>query len=185
MLGRIIALAAGVAVASVGVAGIASRTTSRAVPTESASQNKKMSVDSWAERGRAIAADTGSSSGGKGDVRLGRAGDSHFYADADVEGTSLRMMVDSGASIVALTRRDAEAIGIDVDRLPIAGNATTAGGVVPMRPVMLNSIDVDGVEVRHVQAAVIDADMPASLLGQSFLSKLTAVNIEGDTMTLR
>jgi aspartyl protease family protein len=140
-------------------------------------------TDSWAERGRAIAADTSSSSGG--DVRLGRAGDSHFYADAEVDGTPIRMMVDSGASIVALTRRDAEAIGIDVDRLPVGGNATTAGGVVPMRPVMLDSIEVEGVTVRNVQAAVIDADMPASLLGQSFLSKLANMTIEGDTMTLR
>lgn len=118
-------------------------------------------------------------------VRLDRAGDSHFYADADIDGTHIRMMVDSGASIVALTRRDAEAIGIDVDRLPIGGVARTAGGEVPMRSVTLDSIDIDGIEVRGVQAAVIDADMGVSLLGQSYLSKLDAVNVEGDTMTLR
>jgi aspartyl protease family protein len=118
-------------------------------------------------------------------VRLDRAGDSHFYADADIDGTHIRMMVDSGASVVALTRRDAEAIGIDVDRLPIGGVARTAGGEVPMRTVMLDSIDIDGIEVRGVQAAVIDADMGVSLLGQSYLSKLDAVNVEGDTMTLR
>src|SRR3546814_5391513 len=41
-----------------------------------------------------------------GEVRLGRSGDSHFYADTAVDGTNIRMMVDSGASIVALTRRD-------------------------------------------------------------------------------
>jgi aspartyl protease family protein len=53
-------------------------------------------------------------------------------------------MVDSGASIVALTRRDAEAIGIDVDRLPVTGTARTAGGDVPTRMVMLDSIDIEG-----------------------------------------
>ena len=95
------------------------------------------------------------------------------------------MMVDSGASVVALTRRDAEAIGIDVDGLPVAGMARTAGGDVPMRRVVLDSVDIDGIEVRRVEAAVVDADMGVSLLGQSYLAKLDAVNIEGDTMTLR
>ena len=78
-----------------------------------------------------------------------------------------------------------KAIGIDVDRLPISGTARTAGGDIPMRTVMLDSVEVDGLEVRRVQAAVIDADMGVSLLGQSYLSKLDAVNVEGDTMTLR
>ena len=120
-----------------------------------------------------------------GEVRLERDRDSHFYVDAIVNGASVRMMVDSGASIIALTRRDAEAIGIDVDSLPEAGSANTAGGVVPIRPVELNSVGVDGLTVVSVQAAVIDADMPASLLGQSFLSRLQSVQVEGDTMTLR
>ena len=95
------------------------------------------------------------------------------------------MMVDSGASMIALTRRDAEAVGIDVDRLPVGGMAQTAGGQVPMRITMLRSVEVDGIEVRGVQAAVIDADMGVSLLGQSYLVKLDKVNVEGDTMTLR
>ena len=118
-------------------------------------------------------------------MRLGRSGDSHIYADTEVDGTNIRMMVDSGASIVALTRRDAEAIGIDVDSRPIRGMPRTAGGDVPRRTVTLDSVVVEGIEVRRVPAAVIDADMGVSLLGQSFLSKLDAVNVEGDMMTLR
>ena len=120
-----------------------------------------------------------------GEVRLERDSDSHFYVTAIVNGARVRMMVDSGASIIALTRRDAEAMGIDVDGLPEAGSANTAGGVVPIRPVELNSVEIDGLTVVTVQAAVIDADMPTSLLGQSFLSRLHSVEVSGDTMTLR
>lgn len=120
-----------------------------------------------------------------GEVRLERDGDSHFYATTIINGTSVRMLVDSGASMIALTRSDAEAIGIDVDSLPEGGSANTAGGVVPIRPVELNSVGIDGLTVVGVQAAVIDADMPTSLLGQSFLSRLQSVQVEGDTMTLR
>jgi aspartyl protease family protein len=116
---------------------------------------------------------------------LSRSGDSHFYADTEIDGRNIRMMVDSGASIVALTRRDAEAIGINVDDLPVGGSANTAGGVVPMRHGHARQRRDRRDRGARVQAAVIDADMGVSLLGQSFLSKLAAVNVEGDTMTLR
>ena len=186
MLGRFLTLAAGIAVVSIGMAGVASRTADIADPPSSTDKGgddngnwttRKAKGGSWSS--------AQSESSASREVRLDRAGDSHFYADTEVDGRNVRMMVDSGASIVALTRRDAEAIGINVDDLPIGGSANTAGGVVPMRPVMLDSIEVDGIRVRGVQAAVIDADMGVSLLGQSFLSKLAAVNVEGDTMTLR
>lgn len=120
-----------------------------------------------------------------GEVRLEREGDSHFYANVDINGRTVRMMVDSGASIIALTRADAEAVGINVDSLPEMGSANTAGGVVPLRPVELDKVGIEGVDVVGVQAAVIDADMPASLLGQSYLSRLQSVKVEGDVMTLR
>lgn len=181
MLGRFILLVAGIAAISVGVAGVAIRSTDPQGPEIAAAKPKD--DGGWGERGGGPSARPSVSS--SGEVRLGRAGDSHFYADANVDGTNIRMMVDSGASVVALTRRDAEAIGIDVDGLPVAGMARTAGGDVPMRRVVLDSVDIDGIEVRRVEAAVVDADMGVSLLGQSYLAKLDAVNIEGDTMTLR
>ncbi len=182
MLGRVLGLAAGIAAVSVGMASVASRSTdmnSIEAPPAIAKGG------GWDEHGGGERSSTSASAPSGGEVRLGRSGDSHFYADADIDGTNIRMMVDSGASIVALTRSDAEAIGIDVDRLPITGTARTAGGDVPMRTVMLDSVEVEGIEVRRVQAAVVDADMGVSLLGQSYLSKLDAVNVEGDTMTLR
>ncbi|MGV1682546.1 retropepsin-like aspartic protease family protein [Sphingopyxis sp. NJF-3] len=184
MLGRFLGLAAVIAAASIGMAGIASRS---APDRAQASLDSDDRNNNWTTERRAKGGWSPApvAAGASGEVRLDRAGDSHFYADADVDGASIRMMVDSGASIVALTRRDAEAIGIDVDRLPVAGSARTAGGDVPVRPVMLRSVEVDGIEVRGVAAAVVDTDMGVSLLGQSYLSKLDAVTIEGDTMTLR
>ena len=183
MIGRFLGLAAAITVVSVGVASVASRSTDDDARAAGADTQHNSNWTTQPRKGGWSSAADGKSPGGE--VRLERSGDSHFYADTEVDGTSIRMMVDSGASIVALTRRDAEAIGIDVDRLPVGGMARTAGGDVPMRTVMLDSVEVDGIEVRGVQAAVVDADMGVSLLGQSFLSKLDAVNVEGDTMTLR
>ena len=191
MFGRFMSLAAVIAVVSIGMAGVASRSApGDAVETTAAISGNH---DNWTthklrQDRSAAAAEAARSSGSStpsGEALLSRSGDSHFYADADIDGTNIRVMVDSGASIVALTRRDAEAIGIDVDRLPVTGTARTAGGEVPTRMVMLDSVDVDGVRVDRVDAAVIDADMGVSLLGQTYLSRLAAVNVEGDTMTLR
>lgn len=187
MIGRFLGLAIAITAVSVGVASIASRS---ARDGDGAPVAETQDNGNWTtQRGKRSGWSSGSSAPGAqtsgGEVRLGRSGDSHFYADTAVDGADIRMMVDSGASIVALTRRDAEAIGIDVDNLPIGGMARTAGGDVPMRTVTLGSVVVEGIEVRQVPAAVIDADMGVSLLGQSFLSKLDAVNIEGDVMTLR
>lgn len=188
MLGRFLGLAAVIAAVSVGVAGIASRSS----PNDAVETSNVVSGnhDNWTthtlRKDRSLAAAKASGNSGRpSEVLLARAGDSHFYADTQIEGRNIRMLVDSGASVVALTRSDAEAIGINVDDLPVGGSANTAGGVVPMRMVTLDSVEVEGIEVRGVQAAVIDADMGVSLLGQSFLSKLAAVNVEGDTMTLR
>ena len=184
MLGRILVLVTVIATVSVGMASIASRTTGENVARQSAGSGGDHS--NWTtERRKSGWSSASARKTASGEVRLGRSGDSHFYADTRVDGASIKMMVDSGASVVALTRRDAEAVGIDVDGLPVVGMARTAGGEVPMRVVMLDSVEVGGIEVRDVQTAVIDADMGVSLLGQSFLSKLDAVNVEGDMMTLR
>ncbi len=185
MLGRVLGLAAVVVVISVGMASVASRSTNMSARGASADAQGD-GGGNWTTQERSSGwSSAPSSAAPSGEVRLGRAGDSHFYTDANIDGTNVRMMVDSGASVVALTRADAEAIGIDIDRLPVAGMARTAGGDVPMRRVLIDSIDIDGIEVRRVEAAVVDADMGVSLLGQSYLSRLDAVKVEGDTMTLR
>lgn len=183
MLGRFLGLAAVIAAVSVGMAGLASRSAPGGTRAEQSSQDDN---DNWTKEKRQHGGWTAApGAGGAGEVELSRAPDSHFYADAAINGRPVRMMVDSGASIIALTRADAEAIGIDVDRLPVAGTARTAGGDVPMRGVRLESVEVGGIEVRGVEAAVVEADMGVSLLGQSYLAKLGAVTVEGDTMRLR
>ena len=188
MLGRFLGLAVVIVVGSVGLAGIASRSSSNEVvetpPVVSGNHDNWTTHKLRKERSLA-AAEARGDSGRPSEVLLARSRDSHFYADTRIDGRNVRMLVDSGASVVALTRSDAEAIGINVDDLPVGWTASTAGGDVPMRMITLDSVEVEGIKIRDVQAAVIDSDMGISLLGQSFLSKLAAVNVEGDTMTLR
>ena len=113
---------------------------------------------------------------------LRRGPDGHFYADAQVNGTTIRFLVDTGASMVVLTRQDAQRAGI---QLPSArAMAMGVGGPIEVIPVTLDRVAVGGIEARGVQAAIAD-ETPVSLLGQSYLQRVGSVEIRGDTMVLR
>ena len=117
-----------------------------------------------------------------GTVTLERSFDGHFYADAQVNGTTIRFLVDTGASMVVLTREDAQRAGI---QLPSArAMAMGVGGPIEVIPVTLDRIAVGGIEARGVEAAIAD-ETPVSLLGQSYLQRVGSVEIRGDTMVLR
>ena len=117
-----------------------------------------------------------------GAAQLVRGPDGHFYADAQVNGVTIRFLVDTGASVVMLTREDAQRAGI---ALPAErALAMGVGGTVSVAPVTIDRIAIGTVEARSIQAAVAD-QLPVSLLGQNFLAQFGSVEIRGDTMVLR
>jgi len=113
---------------------------------------------------------------------IARAPDGHFYLEAQVNGAQVRFLVDTGASIVALTAADAQRAGI---ALPSArATAQGAGGAIEVMPVTIERIALGPLEARDVRAAVAPR-LGVSLLGQSFLSRVGSVEISGDRMVLR
>jgi aspartyl protease family protein len=106
----------------------------------------------------------------------------HFYAEAQVNGARIRFLIDTGASIVALTRDDAQRAGISFGSE--RAKAIGADGEVEVIPVTIDRIAVGPIEAREVRGAVAD-NLPVSLLGQSFLSRVGSVEIRGDRMVLR
>jgi aspartyl protease family protein len=111
-----------------------------------------------------------------------RAADGHFYVDAQVNGASVRFLVDTGASVVALTGADARRAGI---ALPSTrASARGAGGVIEVIPVTIDRVAIGPLEARDVRAAVAD-QLQVSLLGQSYLERVGSVEISGDRMVLR
>lgn len=121
---------------------------------------------------------------GGGEMVLARADDGHFYADVMVDGGSANMMVDTGASIVALTAEDADAAGVQWSDDQVQPVARGANGTVFGVPVMLGRVQVGEFEAQQVEAVVIPEGLDVSLLGQSFLSKIQRVEIEQDRMLL-
>jgi aspartyl protease family protein len=111
--------------------------------------------------------------------------DGHFHVDALVEGTTVRFLVDTGASEVVLTPADARRLGYDPERLTYSQITETANGRGRGAPIRLREVSVGGVTLFDVAASVNEAEMDESLLGMSFLARLSAFEFSGDRLTLR
>jgi aspartyl protease family protein len=119
-----------------------------------------------------------------GETRLSREANGHFYAAASVNGQPTRLVVDTGASTVALTVEDARRAGIMVDPSRFAVIGTGASGPVRGHEVTIARIAVDSREVRNLDGVVLEG-LEVSLLGQTYLSRLSEVRMSGDEMILR
>ena len=111
--------------------------------------------------------------------------DGHYWADANVDGAHVRFMVDTGASTVALTERDARRIGLNPDDLVYNWTIRTAGGEVKGASVLLESIKIGRVEVQQVEAMVLRDGLNQSLLGMTFLSELESYEFRRANLILR
>jgi aspartyl protease family protein len=118
------------------------------------------------------------------EVSLSRQGDGHYYADVKVGGIPAQMLVDTGASVVALTGADAKTMGINWTPDQVVPIAQGSSGPVLGLPVTLDRVQVGSIEVQGVQAIVVPDGLGVSLLGQSFLGRLKHVDISGDKMVL-
>jgi len=96
----------------------------------------------------------------------------HFVTSGQINGKSVQFMVDTGATVVAMGRQEAERLGIDWKKGQ-PGMGHTAAGVVTTHGVSLTSVRIGDVEVFGVNAMVLPAEMPFILLGNSFLSRFS------------
>jgi aspartyl protease family protein len=94
----------------------------------------------------------------------------HFMAAGKVNGKSVNFMVDTGATLVAMSRDDAQRLGVDLSSAKL-GMSQTANGPVQVQVVTLSAVRVGGVEVANVAAVVMPQPMPYLLLGNSFLGR--------------
>jgi aspartyl protease family protein len=114
-----------------------------------------------------------------------KAGDGHFWADGEVNGARVRFLVDTGATAVALTPADAERLGIDLQRLHYGYSVVTAGGKARAASVKLAAVSVAGARLEDVDALVIEKGLDASLLGMSYLGRLSSFQATRQALFLR
>lgn len=120
-----------------------------------------------------------------GVVSLSSDRSGHFNADAAVNGTHVRFLVDTGASDVALSRFDAKRVGIDTDSLRYTIPYNTANGVAYGARVRLDRVSIGSIELENVAASVASEGLDRSLLGMSFLGRLSQMEVSGDRLILR
>lgn len=117
-------------------------------------------------------------------IELPRAADGHYYMVLSIGGVPVRFMVDTGASNVVLSARDADRLGIERGRLVYTGTARTANGDIRTARVTLRDIRLDGHDEGRLTAVVGDGELGLSLLGMDFLRRFQRVEIAGDRLVL-
>ncbi|MEM6665224.1 MAG: TIGR02281 family clan AA aspartic protease [Pseudomonadota bacterium] len=123
---------------------------------------------------------------GRTDMVALRAGpNKHFSAAAMIEGSHVNVLVDTGASMVALTHEDALKIGFDSRKLEFQCCVNTANGRTEVAPVTLKSVSIGPVTVRNVRAAVMEkGKLSKTLLGMSYLGELSRFEMKGNQLVL-
>ncbi|MDP6602858.1 MAG: TIGR02281 family clan AA aspartic protease [Rhodospirillales bacterium] len=120
-----------------------------------------------------------------GEISFRASAGGHFVVEAEVDGVTLRLLVDTGASDVVLSPADARRLGFALESLSFTKRYRTANGVVFGAPVRLNRVRIGPISVSGVAASVNGAPMTRSLLGMSFLDRLSGYEVRNGTLVLR
>ena len=123
------------------------------------------------------------SADGSGKVILNADGQGHFYTTGTINGTSVRFIVDTGATMISLGATDARRIGLDFNRGQ-KGMTQTANGQSVVSKVKLDTVRIGDVTLHNVDALIHQSEMPMALLGMSFLNRME-MQRDGSTMTLK
>lgn len=119
------------------------------------------------------------------DAAVAMESDGHYWAEADVDGKRVRFLVDTGATAVALTLNDARRLGLDIDHMNFDQAVRTASGEARAAQVELGYVAVAGARVEKVRALVLDQGLPASLLGMTYLGRLSRFEATPGSLILR
>jgi aspartyl protease family protein len=116
-------------------------------------------------------------------IRAGPHG--HFMVDAEVDGTPLTFLIDTGASDIVLSQADARRLGLEPRTLDYSRSYQTANGVVRAAPVELRELRLGQLRLYELDASVNERPLPVSLLGMSFLGRLQGYEVTDGRLILR
>ena len=119
-----------------------------------------------------------------GEIRIRQASDGHFWVDAELNGQTVRFLIDSGATTTSISRAAADRAGIE----PSAGFGTmvqTANGIVMVQRGRATSLKVGDIERRDVAVHISDGFGETNVIGMNFLSSLRSWSVEGRTLVLQ
>lgn len=107
-----------------------------------------------------------------------------YRANGKINGKPIPFIVDTGATYVSLSKKQAAQLGISYQKSNKTGKAETANGLVDIYIVTLDKVELEGVTLTNIEAAIHEGEFPnAVLLGMSFLNKVK-MNREGNILLL-
>lgn len=119
-------------------------------------------------------------------VEIAAESNGHFNAEAEVNGRPIEVMIDTGATMVALSYEDAERAGIYLSDGDFNRAVSTANGTARVAPVTLDRVSIGDITVRNVPAAVAERGrLRTSLLGMSFLSRLSRFDMRSGLLVMQ
>ena len=119
-----------------------------------------------------------------GETRVPMAEDGHFWIEAMVNGAPRRFLVDTGATLTAISPDIADAAGLEPQPLRQPVLLRTANGTVPAKLVSIGELKLGNVVARDLDAVVAPGLEGTSVLGMNFLSRLASWRVEGSTLIL-
>ncbi len=122
-------------------------------------------------------------SDGSGAVMVMRSSDNHFHIRANLAGTPVDFLVDTGATTTTLSNDDARRIGVDVERLSYTVPIMTANGQTGVAHVTTGPLIVGDIRIEKMDALVTPSGkLGTSLLGMNFLNRMSSWRVEGDRL---
>ena len=118
------------------------------------------------------------------EVRIPMASDGHFWAKVTLNGVSKRMLIDSGATVTALSEETAAGASIEAEAGLVPVVLKTANGVARARTATLEELRVGNVTARNLKVVIAPGLGGVDILGMNFLSKLESWRVEGRTLIM-
>ncbi|RYG85532.1 MAG: TIGR02281 family clan AA aspartic protease [Alphaproteobacteria bacterium] len=119
-----------------------------------------------------------------GAVRIRMARDGHFWANVKLNGYERRMLIDSGATITALSKATATAAGIDPDSGKLPVKIETANGTVDAAQAEIGKLEIGPLKADDLEVVVSESFGEMDVLGMNFLSRLKSWRVQGNELIL-
>lgn len=118
------------------------------------------------------------------EVRIKMSRDGHFWANVRINGIEKRMLVDSGATVTALSEATAQAAGVEADATLVPLLMKTANGTVRADAGTVERLEVGAIAATDLKVVISPTLGDTDILGMNFLSELKSWRVEGQTLIL-
>ena len=119
-----------------------------------------------------------------GEILIQKQADGNFNVTLNVNGIEIHFLIDTGATTVIISQKDAQKLGFDPNKLAFWDSANTANGEVKLAPVRLATVALERHVDRNIAAYVNAGKLPVSLLGMSYLSKFSRLEITQEHISI-